>query len=571
MNWKEIMQRWTALPGLTEAEKQVLVAQDEETAENAFYKYVSFGTGGMRGLMGPGTNRLNNYTVARLSAALAESLCRNNQKKVVIAYDSRHQSDIFARISANVLAYHGIEVFLSDELRSTPWLSFSVRELKANAGIMITASHNPPEYNGYKIYDEAGGQITPEFADQLVTLMEAMPSEEAYPIADWFRIGLHENVNLVGMELDQAYSEQVGQILRRPQKREQNKELKIVYTPLHGAGYRLVPHILNLYGFEQTYVVPSQAIPDPNFTTVHSPNPESPESFAEAIDYAKKLDAQIIYATDPDADRLGIAVRDADYQFQNITGNQLGVLLFDYLTQFIRTDISKAYMLVETIVTTDMGEKIAKNKGIGVDRTLTGFKYIGEKIGEYEVSSDKQFLFGFEESYGYLALPIVRDKDAIQIVLLASEMAAYYHEQGKNLLDRLAELHTEYGYYLEELETIVLNDDSGLQKVNDFIETLRESRVTTVGNLKVEKWDDYLQQQTYYFDGHTDSINLPKENVLKFYLADGSWFCIRPSGTEPKCKIYYSAMSEDSQSEAIQKLNHLKTNFNKLRQSLNIL
>jgi len=528
---------WLADPSIDEETKRELRAlegQEQEIADR-FYRDLEFGTGGLRGVMGAGSNRMNAYTVGKATQGLANWLLgRKAQPAVVIAHDSRRNSDAFALTAAEVLAANGIKTYLWPGLRPTPQLSFTVRHLGADAGIVMTASHNPPEYNGYKVYGPDGCQIVPDLAEEVIGHIRKVKS-----FAEVKRMarGEAEKAGLIvwlGEREDRAYHETVAAQSLRPGllKAGAGNELSIIYTPLHGAGNVPVREVLKLAGFGNVRVVAEQEKPDGGFPTVKSPNPEEREAFAMAIEQAKREGADLIIGTDPDCDRMGAVVKNERGEYVVLTGNQSGAILVHYLLTALREAgrLPDNGAVVKTIVTSEMGADIARSFGVRVDNTLTGFKYIGERMTRYEQTGEATFLFGYEESYGYLAGHYARDKDAVVASLLIAEAAAYYKRQGKTLYDVLLELYETYGYYFESLESRTLKGLDGVRKIQGIMEDWRTAPPAEVAGVKVERVLDYLPG----LDG------LPPENVLKFMLTDGSWFCLRPSGTEPKIKVYFA-------------------------------
>jgi Phosphomannomutase len=528
---------WLADPLIDEETKRELRAlegQEQEIADR-FYRDLEFGTGGLRGVMGAGSNRMNAYTVGKATQGLANWLLgRKAQPAVVIAHDSRRNSDAFALTAAEVLAGNGIKTFLWPGLRPTPQLSFTVRHLGADAGIVITASHNPPEYNGYKVYGPDGCQLVPDLAAEVIGRIR-----EVAGFADVKRMarGEAEAAGLIvwlGEREDRAYHETVAAQSLRPEllKSGAGNELSIIYTPLHGAGNVPVREVLKLAGFGNVRIVAAQERPDGGFPTVKSPNPEEREAFEMAIEQAKREGADLIIGTDPDCDRMGAVVKDERGEYVVLTGNQSGAILTHYLLTALKEagKLPANGAVVKTIVTSEMGADIARSFGVRVDNTLTGFKYIGERMTRYEQTGEATFLFGYEESYGYLAGHYARDKDAVVASLLIAEAAAYYKRQGKTLYGVLLELYETYGYYFECLESRTLKGLDGVRKIQGIMEDWRTAPPADVAGVKVERVLDYLPG----LDG------LPPENVLKFMLTDGSWFCLRPSGTEPKIKVYFA-------------------------------
>lgn len=553
MDYRQEYQRWKQASHLDEETKQQLldIEGNEKEMEDRFYKSLEFGTGGLRGVIGAGTNRMNTYTVRKATQGLAQYIAKQGeeakQKGVAIAYDSRHKSPEFAQEAGLVLAQNGIKAFVFEELRPTPELSFAVRYLGATAGIVITASHNPPEYNGYKVYWSDGAQIATELADAITEEIGGVQDElqvQAMSLEEAQAQGLFQ---WLGKEVDEAYQEKLRTLALQPS--ENNKDYKVVYTPLHGTGNIPVRRVLKDMGFENVYVVPEQELPDPNFSTVKSPNPEEHEAFKLAIALAEKEGADMIMGTDPDTDRAGVVVRNEEGEFTVLTGNQLGALLLDYLLsqREAQGTLPAKGVVIKTIVTSEIGAEVGKRYGLDTLDTLTGFKYIGEKIKQFEETKEKSFLFGYEESYGYLAGDFCRDKDAVQACLLAAEMGAYYQKQGLTVYQALLQLFSKVGYFKEDLVSLTLKGVEGVAKINQMMEDLRKQPPSQVGSVKVKEVKDYKAG----IDG------LPKANVLKFFLQDDSWFAARPSGTEPKIKFYFGVKG-DSLEDTVSKLNTLK-------------
>ncbi|MCC5909635.1 MAG: phospho-sugar mutase [Clostridiaceae bacterium] len=525
---------------------------NEEEIEDRFYKDLEFGTGGLRGVIGAGTNRMNIYTVRRATQGLANYIKAQGEKAlekgVVIAYDSRHMSKEFTLEAALVLAGNDIKAYVFESLRPTPELSFAVRHLGAIAGIVVTASHNPPQYNGYKVYWEDGAQIATQLAKEI--------TEEIQLVNDFYKINTMEQqeaersglLKSIGEEIDNLYIEAVKtQSLRKDAIAQIGEDFKVVFTPLHGTANIPVRRVLKEIGFKKVLVVPQQELPDPNFSTVAYPNPEEKAAFKLAIDLAKEEDAQLIIGTDPDCDRVGAVVKNKAGEYVVLTGNQTGALLVEYMLSTLkeRNALPQNATIVKTIVTSEMGASIAKHYGVDVFNTLTGFKYIGEKIKEYEASGEKTFLFGYEESYGYLAGTYARDKDAVVASMLICEMAAYYHTKGMTLYDGLLALYEKYGYYLEDLKSITLEGKAGMEKIQNTLNTFRENPPQAIGGYKVLALEDYKKQN-----------KLPKADVLKFHLEGDAWLALRPSGTEPKLKFYcgVKANSLEASREKINKM-----------------
>lgn len=567
MNWKQEFSRWLSYAELDAELKEQLenMKQDEKKIEDSFYKNLEFGTGGMRGELGAGTNRLNVYTVRKATKGLAmfiEKLGEEAKKRgVVVAYDSRHKSPEFAMEVAATLGAHGITTYVFESLRPTPVLSFAVRHLHTASGIVLTASHNPPEYNGYKVYGEDGGKLPPKEADELISYVNAVENELTVEVADVEQLKADGLLHIIGQEVDDAYAAELNNvIINKEMVKEVGKDLKIVFTPLHGTSNISVRRGLEEVGFTDVTVVKEQELPDPNFSTVKSPNPEEHAAFEYAIRDGEKVDADVLIATDPDADRLGIAVRNHDGEFQVLTGNQTGALMLDYLLSQKKENgtLPENGVVLKTIVTSEIGSTIAKAYGLDTVDTLTGFKFIGEKIKQYEESGQYEFQFGYEESYGYLIRPFCRDKDAVQSVLFACEVAAYYKSQGKTLYDGLLEVFKKYGFFREDLVSLTLKGKDGAEQIQKMMATFRENPPKEVAGLTVVAVEDYKESIiTTLQDGNKEEIHLPKSNVLKYQLEDGSWFCLRPSGTEPKIKFYFG-VQDDSLQNSEQKLLTIK-------------
>ncbi|WP_438435078.1 phospho-sugar mutase [Gorillibacterium sp. sgz500922] len=534
------------LDSADEQTKQELEAirGDAKEVEDRFYRDLEFGTGGMRGVVGAGTNRMNEYTVGRASQGLANSLLQDKGRShsVVIAYDSRNKSPEFAQEAALVLAANGVEAYVFESLRPTPELSFAVRELGASAGIVVTASHNPPEYNGYKVYGPDGGQIVAETAAAVISEINKLDLFTSVKRIDRAAAEQKGLLHWLGEEMDKKFIHAVTSVSPNPQTaKEMGDKVKIVYTPLHGSGNLSVRRALKEIGFTQVHVVPEQEQPDALFRTVKSPNPEERAAFTLAVELAKQIDADLIIGTDPDCDRMGAVVRDASGEYNVLTGNQSGAIMVHYLLSSLkdRGAIPANGAVIKTIVTSEMGAVIAKSFGVEVMNTLTGFKYIGEKMTEFDQTKSHTFLFGYEESYGYLAGNYARDKDAVVASMLISEAAAYYKKQGKTLYDVLLSLYEEYGYFLEKLESRTLKGKEGLEKIKGIMDDWRQNPPKAVNGAEVVEVLDYS----------LGIQGLPKENVLKYVLSDGSWFTLRPSGTEPKIKVYFAVKgtsTEDS-------------------------
>ncbi|WOV86461.1 phospho-sugar mutase [Sporosarcina oncorhynchi] len=533
------------------------IATDSEEIKERFHSHLTFGTGGMRGILGAGINRMNIFTIRRVAEGLSRYLathCENASKRsVVIAYDTRHLSKEFALEAARVIGTHGFRVYLFNENRPTPELSFAVRYLEASAGIVITASHNPSNYNGIKVYGDDGGQLASKEAQEVLSYIE--------DIQDIFGIALETAENLMeeGLlipvleEIDTAYQHKVL-TLRRNESHSKStmKELPIVYTPLHGTGLVPVTTALKAFGFSNVTVVAEQALPNPDFSTVHYPNPEEPDTFKLAMELGVKTKAELLLATDPDADRLGVAARKGDRTFEIIGGNELGALLLHYLllTKEQAGTLPTNGVILKTIVTSELGRRIAAKFNVQTIDTLTGFKFISEKIKEYEATGEYTFLFGYEESYGYLLGDFVRDKDAVQAAVVTAEMAAYHLENGKTLFDVLDDLYKEFGYHAEATHALTFEGIAGQEKIERIMDIFRLNPPTEFGGVRVVAVEDYEQHQRIYSDGRIELLNLHQSNVLKFLLEDDSWICVRPSGTEPKCKFYLGVKKETSEEAA---------------------
>ncbi|MGI6707067.1 MAG: phospho-sugar mutase [Clostridia bacterium] len=567
MNYQERFEAWLRDPYFDEETRRELEAikDNEKEKEDRFYKDLEFGTAGLRGIIGAGTNRMNIYVIRKTTQGLADyitSVGEDAKKRgVVIAYDSRYKSREFALEAALVLAGNGIRVYLFDELRPVPELSFSVRELGTVSGIVITASHNPAQYNGYKVYWEDGGQLPPERANAVLQRINAIQGFHQVK-----RLSLEEArekgfLKMIGREMDDRYLSRVKTLSIHPEiMKDAGDALQLVYTPLHGTGYRLVPRVLREMGLENVHIVKEQEEPDPMFSTVSSPNPEEPEAFAMAIQLAEEKGADVIIGTDPDCDRVGVVVRDEKGQFRVLSGNQTGCLLLHYiLSQKKKRGTPPAKgVVVKTIVTTELGRAIAQSFGVDILDVLTGFKFIAEKIKEFEETGEKEFIFGFEESSGYLAGDFVRDKDGVITSMLVAEMAAYYKTRGTGLCEALRKIYDEYGYYREKLLSVVLKGKEGLEKIHQAMESLREDCPAAFGGVKVLAVRDYQKGTRYDRRSEkNEALSLPKSDVLYFELENHSWICIRPSGTEPKIKIYLAVSAADS-GEAKKALDNLE-------------
>lgn len=526
MDYREKYQQWLSFLD-PQSKEELEKITDEKELEDRFYKDLAFGTGGLRGIMGIGSNRMNRYTVGKATFGLAHYLQSKNsgELSVVIAYDSRNNSSDFARIAAGIFASCGFKVYLFSYLVPVPVLSFSTHYLGCTAGVMITASHNPKEYNGYKVYDSKGCQFCTEDAKGAIGCINAVEDFTSIPFCDD-----HENITMIGDQVLDAFLAEV----KKQSLYEEKSDLKIVYTPLHGTGNIPVRRVLE--GMDVS-VVKSQELPDGNFSTVRSPNPEEKDALNIAIQQAKEMKADLVLGTDPDCDRVGIAVRDGG-EYKLFTGNQTGALLVNFVLTMKKEQLNSKSTLVKTIVTSELGANIARKFGLNIEETLTGFKYIGDKINHYEETGDGEFVIGYEESYGYLVGTHARDKDAVVSSMLICQMAAWYKNQGKTLVEALNDIYSEYGYYLDALDSFVLKGKDGAEKIQHLMTVFRSEGAAMFDG--VEKIIDYS----------TGVGNLPKENVLKYIFTDGSWMAVRPSGTEPKIKVYYSIQDKDRESAA---------------------
>ncbi|ASB90343.1 phospho-sugar mutase [Bacillus sonorensis] len=564
MSWKTSYERWKNTENLDPELKSLLLKAEgnEKELEDCFYKKLEFGTAGMRGEIGPGPNRMNVYTVRKASAGLAAYIAANGEEAkkrgVVIAYDSRHKSPEFAMEAAKTLAANGVQTYLFDELRPTPELSFAVRHLHAYAGIVITASHNPPEYNGYKVYGDDGAQLPPAAADKLIDQVNAIENELEIPAGDENALKEKGLINIIGEDIDQAYLDKLTSISVNPGLAKET-DVKVIFTPLHGTANKSVRRGLKALGYEHVTVVPEQELPDPDFSTVTSPNPEEHAAFEYAIKLGEKEEADILIGTDPDADRLGVAVKDHEGRYVVLTGNQTGALLLHYLLSQKQQKgiLPENGVVLKTIVTSEMGRDIAASFGLDTVDTLTGFKFIGEKIKQYEASGEYSFQFGYEESYGYLIGDFARDKDAVQAALLAVEVCAFYKKEGKSLYDGLLELFETFGYYREGLKSLTLKGKEGAEQIAAILSTFRQQPPLAIAGKGVVSAEDYLVGKRILLkENREETIDLPKSNVLKYFLEDGSWFCLRPSGTEPKVKFYFAVKGE-TREESETRLNSL--------------
>lgn len=559
MDWKSVYTTWAGYQKLN-GELRVLLEemqQDEAKLEDAFYKNLEFGTGGMRGEIGAGTNRMNIYTVRKATAGLAQYISTFGEEAkgrgAVIAYDSRHKSPEFALEAAKTLATFGVKAYLFDELRPTPELSFAVRKLNAFAGIVITASHNPPEYNGYKVYGSDGAQLPPEAADQVISYVNAIESELDIQIKEAKDLKEQGLIEIIGEELDAAYNKELLTVPENPQLAEEI-DVSLVFTPLHGTANKSVRRALQSLGYQNVHIVKEQELPDPDFSTVKSPNPEEPAAFELAIELGNKVEADLLIATDPDADRLGIAVKNKSGKYVVLTGNQTGALFLDYLLaqKKEKGTMPKNGVVLKTIVTSEIGRTIAESYGLKTMDVLTGFKFIAEKINQYNKSGEHSFLFGYEESYGYLIKDFARDKDAIQAAVLAVEVCAYYKKQGLTLYEGLMNVFEKYGFYLEGLRSLTLKGIEGAKQIQGILDQFRQNPPTQIAGIQVVVEEDYQSSKKHSLTSNSEElIELPKSNVLKYFLKDGTWVCLRPSGTEPKIKFYFGVQGKTmAESEA---------------------
>ena len=553
MGYMENYKKWcedTYFDEATRAELKAIEGNDKEIQER-FYKDLEFGTGGLRGIIGAGTNRLNIYTVSKATQGFANYIIKQGEdavkKGVAIAFDSRRMSPEFAEITALVLNGNGIKTYIYPSLRPTPMLSFAVRELNCTGGVVITASHNPPEYNGYKVYWADGGQVPYPRDEAIIEEVNAVTDFHTIKTANKDEAVKAGLFNVIGEEVDEAFDKNVLAQIVNPEIIKEQHDLKIVYTPIHGSGNKPVRRVLKKAGFENVTVVPEQELPDSEFTTVGYPNPENPAVFELAIKLAEKIDADIILGTDPDCDRVGAVVKTKDGSYTVLTGNMTGTLICNYIcSQKAKLGtLPKNGALVSTIVSSEMTKAIAKEYNLAYFDVLTGFKYIGEKIKEFEQTGEYQYVFGFEESYGCLSGTYARDKDAVVASLLICEMAAYYKSRGMSLYDGLMELYDTYGVYKEIIHSITLKGIEGIENMKKIMDTLRKDAPSEIAGVKVTETRDYLEDKIVdVATGKVSPTNLPKSNVLYFTLADDTWFCVRPSGTEPKIKIYFGTKAD---------------------------
>ncbi|HFU6953234.1 TPA: phospho-sugar mutase [Streptococcus agalactiae] len=552
MTYTENFQKWLDFEQLPDYLRQELLSMDEKTKEDAFYTNLEFGTAGMRGYIGAGTNRINIYVVRQATEGLAKLIETKGEEAkkrgVAIAYDSRHFSPEFAFESAQVLAQHGIKSYVFEALRPTPELSFAVRHLNAYAGIMVTASHNPAPFNGYKVYGQDGGQLPPADADALTDFIRAIENPFAVELADLDESKSAGLIQVIGEDVDIEYLREVKDVnINQDLINNFGKDMKIVYTPLHGTGEMLTRRALAQAGFESVVVVESQAKADPDFSTVKSPNPESQAAFALAEELGREVDADVLVATDPDADRLGVEIRQPDGSYKNLSGNQIGAIIAKYILEAHKTagTLPENAALAKSIVSTELVTKIAESYGATMFNVLTGFKFIAEKIQEFEEKHNHTYMFGFEESFGYLIKPFVRDKDAIQAVLLVAEIAAYYRSRGLTLADGIDEIYKEYGYFAEKTISVTLSGVDGAAEIKKIMDKFRENGPKQFNNTDIVLLEDFQKQTATKNDGTISNLTTPSSNVLKYTLADDSWIAVRPSGTEPKIKFYIATVGND--------------------------
>ena len=569
MSWESTYNLWKNYENLETEMRSNLEALEGKTKEleEAFYTNLEFGTAGMRGVIGAGTNRMNLYTVRQATEGLARFIEEQGEEAkkrgVVIAYDSRHKSPEFSLEAAKTLGKHGIKTYLFESLRTTPELSFSVRHLNTFSGIMMTASHNPPEYNGYKVYGEDGGQFPPAEANKLTEYVRQVENILEIDVLEKEELLEQNLLEIIGEEVDDAYLEKLDTVNIDRELIERNKDLNIVFSPLHGTATMIGSRALENAGFENVTLEPKQAQPDPNFTTVKLPNPEDPAAFELSMELGKEIGAEILIATDPDADRLGMAALLENGEYEVLTGNQIAALIVDYLLKAYEQQgtLPENGVIIKSIVSSEMASVIAEKSGVETVNVLTGFKFIAQKIKEYEATGEKEFLFGFEESYGYLLESFVRDKDAIQTLIFLAEIAAYYKEQGMTCYDGLQNLFEEYGYFKEKTISITMSGITGAERIKELMTSLREEAPTSFGDTEVEAVEDYQASTKTLKDGQVETIDFDKADVLKYYLTDGSWIAARPSGTEPKIKFYIGAVAASNE-EAEQKVARFEETIN---------
>ena len=554
MTYQDNFKKWLDYAELPDYLRQDLNSMDEKTKEDAFYTNLEFGTAGMRGLIGAGTNRINIYVVRQATEGLARLIEEKGdefkKRGVAIAYDSRHFSPEFAFESAAVLAKHGIKSYVFESLRPTPELSFAVRHLGTFAGIMITASHNPAPFNGYKVYGEDGGQMPPHDADALTDYIRAIENPFAIEVADVEAEKASGLIEVIGDAIDAEYLKEVKDVnINQKLIDEYGKDMKIVYTPLHGTGEMLARRALAQAGFDSVEVVEAQAVADPDFSTVKSPNPESQAAFALAEELGRKVGADVLVATDPDADRVGVEVLQKDGSYLNLSGNQIGAIMAKYILEAHKSagTLPANAALCKSIVSTDLVTKIAESYGATMFNVLTGFKFIAEKIQEFEEKHNHTYMMGFEESFGYLIKPFVRDKDAIQAVLVVAELAAYYRSRGLTLADGIEEIYKEYGYFAEKTISVTLSGVDGAEQIKAIMAKFRDNGPKDFNATAISVTEDFKAQTSTAADGTVTALTTPPSDVLKYTLADGSWIAVRPSGTEPKIKFYIAVVGDSNE------------------------
>ena len=568
MTYQENFKKWLDFAELPDYLRKELEGMDEKDKEDAFYTNLEFGTAGMRGLIGAGTNRINIYVVRQATEGLARLIEEKGdefkKRGVAIAYDSRHFSPEFAFESAAVLAKHGIKSYVFESLRPTPELSFAVRHLGTFAGIMITASHNPAPFNGYKVYGEDGGQMPPHDADALTDYIRAIENPFAIEVANVEAEKASGLIEVIGDAVDAEYLKEVKDVnINQKLIDEYGKDMKIVYTPLHGTGEMLARRALAQAGFDSVQVVEAQAVADPDFSTVKSPNPESQAAFALAEELGRKVGADVLVATDPDADRVGVEVLQKDGSYLNLSGNQIGAIMAKYILEAHKSagTLPANAALCKSIVSTDLVTKIAESYGATMFNVLTGFKFIAEKIQEFEEKHNHTYMMGFEESFGYLIKPFVRDKDAIQAVLVVAELAAYYRSRGLTLADGIEEIYKEYGYYAEKTISVTLSGVDGAEQIKAIMAKFRNNAPKEWNATAITVVEDFKAQTATAADGTVTNLTTPPSDVLKYTLADGSWIAVRPSGTEPKIKFYIAVVGETNE-ESQAKIANIEAEIN---------
>ncbi|KGM36960.1 phospho-sugar mutase [Streptococcus sinensis] len=568
MTYQDNFQKWLDFAELPDYLREDLEGMDEKTKEDAFYTNLEFGTAGMRGLIGAGTNRINIYVVRQATEGLARLIEEKGEefkkRGVAIAYDSRHFSPEFAFESAAVLAKHGIKSYVFESLRPTPELSFAVRHLGTFAGIMITASHNPAPFNGYKVYGEDGGQMPPHDADALTTYIRAIENPFTIEVADVEAEKASGLIEIIGENVDTEYLKEVKDVnINQQLIDEYGKDMKIVYTPLHGTGEMLARRAFAQAGFDSVQVVEAQCVPDPDFSTVKSPNPENQAAFSLAEELGHKVGADVLVATDPDADRVGVEVLQKDGSYRNLSGNQIGAIMAKYILEAHKTagTLPANAALCKSIVSTDLVTKIAESYGATMFNVLTGFKFIAEKIQEFEEKHNHTYMMGFEESFGYLIKPFVRDKDAIQAVLVVAELAAYYRSRGLTLADGIEEIYKEYGYFAEKTISVTLSGVDGAEQIKAIMGKFRDNGPKDFNATAISVTEDFKAQTSTAADGSVTALTTPPSDVLKYTLADGSWIAVRPSGTEPKIKFYIAVVG-DSNEDAHAKIAAIEAEIN---------